>query len=256
MGDIRLTDSGGTVVGGITVKTPYEDKDSKGVKVEDFLQLMIAQMSNQDFMNPTDDTQYVTQMAQFAQMESMQELSHYSQTNYAQSLVGKTVTAATYGIGGNVTKETGVVEKMTISSDEGFLFTVNGKQFKLSQLMEIKAGSGTTSAEDIDGSSKMPLIVQSSNSNSISFRWQAPTTDEAKQKDLNYSVYYVDATDENVKFDSVDDVVKNGTLSQKGLTELNAAVSGLDPNKTYFINVVVTNKAGDQSVYQHATLKT
>ena len=34
-----------------------------------FLQLLVAQLRNQDPLNPTDSTQFVTQLAQFQQME-------------------------------------------------------------------------------------------------------------------------------------------------------------------------------------------
>ena len=34
-----------------------------------FLQLLVAQLKNQDPLNPTDSTQFVTQLAQFQQME-------------------------------------------------------------------------------------------------------------------------------------------------------------------------------------------
>jgi flagellar basal-body rod modification protein FlgD len=34
-----------------------------------FLQLLVAQLQNQDPMNPADSTQFVTQLAQFQQME-------------------------------------------------------------------------------------------------------------------------------------------------------------------------------------------
>ena len=34
-----------------------------------FLQLMVAQLQNQDPMNPTDSTQFVTQLAQMQQLE-------------------------------------------------------------------------------------------------------------------------------------------------------------------------------------------
>ena len=33
------------------------------VTMEDFLTLMVAQLKNQDFMNPVADTQYVTQLS-------------------------------------------------------------------------------------------------------------------------------------------------------------------------------------------------
>lgn len=35
-----------------------------------FLQLLIAQLENQDPMNPTDGTQFVTELAQFQQLET------------------------------------------------------------------------------------------------------------------------------------------------------------------------------------------
>jgi len=34
-----------------------------------FLQLLVAQLQNQDPLNPTDGTQFVTQLAQFQQLE-------------------------------------------------------------------------------------------------------------------------------------------------------------------------------------------
>jgi len=52
------------------------EEDDKAVKVEDFLNLMVAQLQNQDFMNPVDDTQYVTQLAQFATMQPENQLRH------------------------------------------------------------------------------------------------------------------------------------------------------------------------------------
>lgn len=40
-----------------------------------FLKLLVAQMSNQDPLNPQDPTQYVTQLAQFSSLEQMQSLN-------------------------------------------------------------------------------------------------------------------------------------------------------------------------------------
>lgn len=40
-----------------------------------FLKLLVAQMSNQDPLNPQDPTQYVTQLAQFSTLEQMQSLN-------------------------------------------------------------------------------------------------------------------------------------------------------------------------------------
>jgi flagellar basal-body rod modification protein FlgD len=40
-----------------------------GVDKNMFMQLLVAQLKNQDPLNPTDSTQFVTQLAQFQQLE-------------------------------------------------------------------------------------------------------------------------------------------------------------------------------------------
>jgi len=67
-----------------------------------FLKLLIAQMQHQDPLNPTEGTEYVTQLAQFSLVEQSQNQSTQLSTistqmnglasNEAAALVGKTVT--------------------------------------------------------------------------------------------------------------------------------------------------------------------
>ena len=45
-----------------------------GLGKQDFLKLLIAQLKNQDPMKPMDDTQFITQLAQFSALEAMQSL--------------------------------------------------------------------------------------------------------------------------------------------------------------------------------------
>lgn len=247
---IRFTSDGSTVVGGITVNTPYEDKKDVGVKVEDFLQLMIAQLQNQDFMNPVDDTQYVTQLAQFATMQSMQDLAGYSQTNYAMSLVGKQVTVASYGLGGQVNKDVGIVSKVNFSGDEYYV-TVNGKDYKLSQIMYVNDTSSDVTKNELEAAQKMPLIQKEVGSTKISLRWEAPVSED-KQGGLTYDVYY-STTESN--FNDLQ-TVKKGTAIATGLKDPEYELTGLAPGTRYFINVVVRNANGDESVYQMANVTT
>lgn len=44
---------------------------SVGVDQEAFLQLFIAQLKNQDPLNPADGTEFLTQLAQFSELEQM-----------------------------------------------------------------------------------------------------------------------------------------------------------------------------------------
>lgn len=72
---------------------------------DDFLKLLVAQMQNQDPMNPTDNTQSIAEMAQFSALEQMTNIStamntlNTNMTNYFQqsslsqgaALIGKSV---------------------------------------------------------------------------------------------------------------------------------------------------------------------
>ena len=44
---------------------------ASGVNEQVFLNLLVAQLKNQDPMNPTDSTQFVSQLAQFSELEQV-----------------------------------------------------------------------------------------------------------------------------------------------------------------------------------------
>ena len=72
---------------------------------DDFIKLLVAQMQNQDPMNPTDSTQSIAQLAQFSALEQMTNIStsmdslNKSMTNFIQqsalmqgsAMIGKSV---------------------------------------------------------------------------------------------------------------------------------------------------------------------
>jgi flagellar basal-body rod modification protein FlgD len=66
---------------------------------DDFLKLMVAQMKNQDPMNPADDKDNIAQMAQFSSLEQItnlatatQKLADSMQMTQTLGLIGHTVT--------------------------------------------------------------------------------------------------------------------------------------------------------------------
>ena len=66
-------------------------KDASTLDVNDFLQLLVAQMQYQDPLEPTDNTQYIAQMATFTQVEATAQMNNKVEQQMASSLVGKTV---------------------------------------------------------------------------------------------------------------------------------------------------------------------
>lgn len=237
--------------GNQTVNTPYADAGSNQVSVDDFLQLMIAQLQNQDFTNPVDDTQYVTQLAQFATMQQMQDLAYYSQSNYVMSLVGKDVTVASLGVGGAVNTVTGQVEKVSLNNKE-FSIHVGGKPYSLSQIMSIDQPD-TIASSAIKKASDMPVILTSNTPTQVNVRWESPSEDATVSKKLKYQVYYSTDPDFN-------DVagVKMGTLvgSVGAGEELNMSIKDLEPDTQYYINVLVGAPDGTQNVYKKLSVKT
>lgn len=72
-----------------------------GLDYDAFLQLLIAQMKNQDPLNPVDSTQYVSQLASFSSVEQaiktnakLDGLLAAQALGQAEGLIGRTVTSA------------------------------------------------------------------------------------------------------------------------------------------------------------------
>lgn len=55
--------------------------NSAGALQNEFLQMMVAQIQNQDPLNPLDGTQYVSQLAQFSMVEGVENLRVLQQQN-------------------------------------------------------------------------------------------------------------------------------------------------------------------------------
>ncbi len=117
----------------------FKDSTKELVNSETFLSLLVAEMTNQDPLEPTSNTEFITQMAQFTSLQYAQDSSKYSIANYASSLVGKTATG-TKMEGGNLVTKTGVVESVTKNGDN-YTVTIDGTAFELTAVSAISAGA-------------------------------------------------------------------------------------------------------------------
>ena len=82
--------------------TKVETKGTTSLGKDAFLQLLVTQMQYQDPLEPTTDTEFISQLAQFSSLEEMQnlnesldalanQLSNIQQQSFASNLVGKNV---------------------------------------------------------------------------------------------------------------------------------------------------------------------
>ncbi len=104
---------------------------------DDFLKLLLTQLSNQDPTSPMENTEFIAQMAQFSSLEQMTNMNESfrrmaSMLNVAQAsnTVGRTVEL---DLGD--TKTTGVVEAAAVGQNPQVL--VNGMYYNMDQIRAI-----------------------------------------------------------------------------------------------------------------------
>src|SRR3954452_20486545 len=104
-------------------------KADQALGKDDFLKLMIAQMKNQDPMNPSDDKENIAQMAQFSSLEqitnltqTMQDLASRLTMTQNVGLLGHAVTYT----GKDQMPVTGTVDGLSIGKDGAPTLSVAG----------------------------------------------------------------------------------------------------------------------------------
>ncbi len=102
------------------------DKDS-------FLQLLVAQMKYQDPMEPTSNTEYISQYAQFSELEAMTNLSSNMDLQRATSLVGKEVIVKSTGASGESVFVQGKVDFVSQEGTKAYL-NISGKKYSINDL--------------------------------------------------------------------------------------------------------------------------
>ena len=106
---------------------------------DDFLKLLITQLQNQDPTSPMEDTQFISQMAQFSSLEQMTNMS--TAFSRMSAMLNSSEAAAT--IGKNVelnigdTTVSGVVQGATRGEDPQVL--VNGMYYSMDKIAAIYA---------------------------------------------------------------------------------------------------------------------
>jgi flagellar basal-body rod modification protein FlgD len=107
-------------------------------------------------MEPKSNTEFVSQLANFTALKANQDALYFQNANYAQSLVGKTVTIASMQ-GSRFAVESGIVTSMSLA-DGTFMVKVNGKNYPLSNIMEVTPSSNPYHITGSDGAYATALI--------------------------------------------------------------------------------------------------
>lgn len=126
-----------------TTKKDIVDKDV-------FLKILTVELTQQDPMNPKDNSQYISQLAQFTSLEQTQNLS----STISKLLTSQRLTEGATLIGsevefnlGNNNFVTDIVKSVKVVGNEVYLTTKNNNIYKIDQVSEVKLPEVST----IDG---------------------------------------------------------------------------------------------------------
>lgn len=95
--------------------------EKNGMDKDAFLQLLVAQMKYQDPLEPTSNTEYISQYATFSQVEQMQNMANTLELSRASSMVGKLVEVSTEGSDGETKSVMGKVDYVTYEGNKAFV---------------------------------------------------------------------------------------------------------------------------------------
>ena len=86
-----------------------------------FLQLLVAQMKYQDPLEPPSNTEYISQYAQFSQVEQMQNMAASTDLSRATALVGQEVYIKTTTSSGETKYVQGKVDYVVYENGNAYL---------------------------------------------------------------------------------------------------------------------------------------
>ena len=109
---------------------------------DQFLQLLVTQLQNQDPLEPTTNTEFIAQLAQFSSLQGIQSLGasfdqvlQLQQMTQGTNLVGKKIQ---YTPAGSSTVETGTVDMMKVDG-KNIVLQIGSNQIPLANVMGVLA---------------------------------------------------------------------------------------------------------------------
>lgn len=111
----------------------------------DYMRLLVTQLRNQNPLEPLDNQEMASQLAQFTQLQQLEKMNMNfadmlatSRRNYAESLIGKDVSFTAASESGAIEVQNGQVEEIYFGVDEEILLRAGGWTVDIDDLLTIK----------------------------------------------------------------------------------------------------------------------
>lgn len=121
---------------GKTDSAAKTETGSNSLDKDAFLQLLVAQMKYQDPLEPTSNTEYISQYATFSELEQMQNMSSNMTLSRASEMVGKEVIVESTSESGKTTTVQGVVEKVVYNGNKAYV-SIDGNLYSVDDVKQV-----------------------------------------------------------------------------------------------------------------------
>lgn len=136
--------------------------NASGMNSDAFLQLLVAEMQNQDPLEPTSNTDWIAQYATFTQVSEIQSIGDDMTNMKAQGLVGQYVIMKVKNEEGNTDLVSGRVDYVTYEDNKAYL-NIDGEPYSIDDLDTVadeKYMNAYNLAEDLAKSfNKLPKLA-------------------------------------------------------------------------------------------------
>ena len=127
-----------------TVPSASEDSQSSAtMQMDDFLQLLTSQISNQDPLEPMKDTEFISQMANIASLEQMQQFSKGFEmfASSHKDMVAQAYLGRAVEIKSGSEELSGIVSAVDRSEDGKISVLVNNKAYDPNEIVKVSLAS-------------------------------------------------------------------------------------------------------------------
>ena len=132
-----------------SLQNAKEAKNGSGVDSEAFLTLLVAEMKNQDPLEPTSNTEWVSQYATFTQVSEIQAIGDAMNGVQAQGLVGKNVIMKVTDSTGNTDYVSGMVDRVGYEEGKAHLY-IDGSPYSIDDLDTVISDEYMAATEKAD----------------------------------------------------------------------------------------------------------
>ena len=177
-------------------------ENSSGISSDTFLSLLVAEMKNQDPLEPTNNTEWVSQYDQFTQVSEVQAIGEAMNSMKAKDLVGEYAILKVTGENGNTDYISGKVDYVTYENEKAFL-SINGSLYSIDDLDTVASEEYMEAYELASNVAEMLKSLPSVDNLTSSYK---ETVDAIDEKTSNMTDYQKTFLDQSV-FDKINEYV-------------------------------------------------